>query len=49
MLSGPVLARGLRGVTEKLLLETMYHMPSMQGLEKVIIDKDVIDGKSIQF
>jgi len=39
-------ARGLRGVTEKLLMDTMYHMPSLKGLEKVIIDEDVIDGKS---
>jgi ATP-dependent Clp protease ATP-binding subunit ClpX len=39
-------ARGLRGVTEKLLLDTMYHLPSMKGLEKVVIDADVIDGKS---
>ena len=39
-------ARGLRGVTEKLLLETMFKLPTLQGLEKVVIDKDVIDGKS---
>ena len=39
-------ARGLRGVTEKLLMDTMYHLPSMKGLKKVIIDKDVINGKS---
>ncbi|MCP8352459.1 ATP-dependent Clp protease ATP-binding subunit ClpX [Candidatus Synchoanobacter obligatus] len=39
-------ARGLRGVTERLLMDTMYHLPSMKGLEKVIIDADVIDGKS---
>jgi ATP-dependent Clp protease ATP-binding subunit ClpX len=38
-------ARGLRSVTEKLLLDTMYELPSLKGVEKVIIDKDVIDGK----
>ena len=39
-------ARGLRGVTEKLLMDTMYNLPSLKGLKKVVIDKDVIDGKS---
>ncbi|MDC3181128.1 ATP-dependent Clp protease ATP-binding subunit ClpX [Gammaproteobacteria bacterium] len=38
-------ARGLRSVTEKLLLDTMYELPSLKGVEKVIIDRDVIDGK----
>jgi len=38
-------ARGLRGVTERLLMDTMYHLPSRKGLKKVIIDEDVIDGK----
>ncbi|UTC24331.1 ATP-dependent Clp protease ATP-binding subunit ClpX [Candidatus Comchoanobacter bicostacola] len=38
-------ARGLRGVTEKLLLNTMYDIPSIKGLDKVVIDQDVIDGK----
>lgn len=38
-------ARGLRGVTEKLLMDTMYNLPSQKGLKKVIVDKDVIDGK----
>ena len=39
-------ARGLRGVTEKLLMDTMYNLPSLKKLKKVIIDEDVIDGKS---
>lgn len=38
-------ARGLRGVTERLLMDTMYHLPSQKGLKKVVIDQDVIDGK----
>lgn len=38
-------ARGLRGITEKLLMDTMFHLPSQKGLKKVRIDKDVIDGK----
>ena len=39
-------ARGLRGVTEKLLMDTMYNLPTLKGLEKVVIDKDVIKGVS---
>ncbi|MEC7031027.1 MAG: ATP-dependent Clp protease ATP-binding subunit ClpX [Pseudomonadota bacterium] len=39
-------ARGLRGVTERLLMDTMYNLPSLKELKKVIIDEDVIDGKS---
>ncbi len=39
-------ARGLRGVTEKLLMETMYNLPSQKGLKKVIIDEAVIKGES---
>jgi ATP-dependent Clp protease ATP-binding subunit ClpX len=38
-------ARGLRSILEKLLLETMYHLPSQKGLSKVIIDSGVVNGK----
>ncbi|CAL7962030.1 ATP-dependent Clp protease ATP-binding subunit ClpX [Gammaproteobacteria bacterium] len=39
-------ARGLRSILEKLLLETMYHLPSQKGLSKVIIDAGVVNGKN---
>jgi ATP-dependent Clp protease ATP-binding subunit ClpX len=39
-------ARGLRSILEKLLLDTMYHLPSQQGLQKVIIDQGVVNGKN---
>lgn len=35
-------ARGLRSIIEKALLETMYELPSMDGVKKVIIDKSAI-------
>ena len=39
-------ARGLRAIVEHALLDLMYDIPSMVGLQKVIIDKNVILGKS---
>lgn len=39
-------ARGLRSIIENVLLETMYNLPSMDGVEKIIIDKMVIKGES---
>jgi len=39
-------ARGLRSILEAVLLDTMYELPSMEGLSKVIIDEDVIDNRS---
>ncbi|MEE9448339.1 MAG: ATP-dependent Clp protease ATP-binding subunit ClpX [Arenicellales bacterium] len=35
-------ARGLRSIIERALLETMYELPSLDGVKKVIIDKAVI-------
>lgn len=39
-------ARGLRSILEKALLETMYELPSMQNVEKVIVDEKIIKGES---
>ncbi|MDH5328015.1 MAG: ATP-dependent Clp protease ATP-binding subunit ClpX [Gammaproteobacteria bacterium] len=39
-------ARGLRSILESVLLDTMYDLPSMEGLCKVVIDEDVIENKS---
>jgi len=39
-------ARGLRSILEQVLLDTMYDLPSLEGLSKVILDEDVIDNKS---
>jgi ATP-dependent Clp protease ATP-binding subunit ClpX len=39
-------ARGLRSILEKILLETMYELPSMDNVSKVIIDNKVISGQS---
>jgi len=35
-------ARGLRSILESALLDTMYELPSMDGVKKVIVDASVI-------
>lgn len=38
-------ARGLRSIIERALLDTMYELPSLDGVKKIIVDKSVIlDG-----
>nr|MDQ2993433.1 hypothetical protein [Pseudomonadota bacterium] len=39
-------ARGLRSILEHVLLDIMYELPSIENLAKVVIDEQVIDGKS---
>ncbi|MBK46560.1 MAG: ATP-dependent Clp protease ATP-binding subunit ClpX [Gammaproteobacteria bacterium] len=39
-------ARGLRTLLEKTLLDTMYDLPSSSDIDKVVIDKSVIDSSN---
>jgi ATP-dependent Clp protease ATP-binding subunit ClpX len=39
-------ARGLRSIIENVLLDTMYSIPSMDNVAKVVIDSSVIRGES---
>ena len=39
-------ARGLRSIMETILLETMFDLPAMTGVEEVVISKDVVEGDS---
>ena len=39
-------ARGLRSIMESVLLETMYKIPSEDGVSKVVVDEAVIKGES---
>jgi len=39
-------ARGLRTILENLLLDTMYELPSLEGVSKVVIDEAVVDGNN---
>ena len=37
-------ARGLRTIFENLMLDTMYELPDDDSVERIVIDKDVVDG-----
>ena len=37
-------ARGLRSVIEGILLDTMFELPAMDGVEEVVISKEVVEG-----
>jgi ATP-dependent Clp protease ATP-binding subunit ClpX len=42
-------ARGLRSILEHVLLDTMYDLPSMSNVVKVVVDEAVIEGNSSPF
>ncbi len=39
-------ARGLRSIMENVLLDTMFRLPSEEGVAKVVVDEAVIKGES---
>ena len=39
-------ARGLRTILENVLLDTMYELPSLKNVQKVVVDDTVIEGIS---
>ena len=39
-------ARGLRTILENILLDTMYELPSLEGVSKVVIDEAVVEGSN---
>jgi len=42
-------ARGLRSIIERILMETMYKVPSETNLQKVVLDASVIQGENEPF
>ena len=36
-------ARGLRSIVENILLDTMYDLPSMDNVKKVLVDKETVE------
>ena len=38
-------ARGLRSILEGILLDTMFDLPSMDGVDEVHVDGDVVEGR----
>lgn len=39
-------ARGLRSIVEQTLLDTMFELPAMEGVAKVVVTSEVIAGKA---
>jgi ATP-dependent Clp protease ATP-binding subunit ClpX len=37
-------ARGLRSIVEVILLDTMFDLPSLDGVEEVVVSKQVVEG-----
>ena len=38
-------ARGLRSILEEVLLDTMFEIPAIQGVEEVVVNEDAIERK----
>ena len=36
-------ARGLRSIMEDILLDTMYDLPGLEGVEEIMINKEVVE------
>ena len=39
-------ARGLRSILEDVLLDTMFDLPALEGVEEVVVNEEVIDGSA---
>jgi ATP-dependent Clp protease ATP-binding subunit ClpX len=39
-------ARGLRSIMEAILLDSMYELPSLKGVEEIVISPEVVEGKA---
>ncbi len=39
-------ARGLRSIMEAILLDTMFDLPGMEGVEEVVISAEVVTGEA---
>ncbi|QDH14620.1 ATP-dependent Clp protease ATP-binding subunit ClpX [Oecophyllibacter saccharovorans] len=39
-------ARGLRSIMEKILMETMFELPGQTGIEKVVVNREVAEGRT---
>jgi ATP-dependent Clp protease ATP-binding subunit ClpX len=42
-------ARGLRTIMEGTLLNSMYELPSLENVSKVVVDESVIEGEAEPF
>jgi ATP-dependent Clp protease ATP-binding subunit ClpX len=39
-------ARGLRSIMEGILLETMFELPGLSGVEEIVVNREVVEGSS---
>jgi ATP-dependent Clp protease ATP-binding subunit ClpX len=39
-------ARGLRSILEAILLDTMFELPTFQGVEEVVVNGEVVEGRT---
>jgi len=39
-------ARGLRSIMESILLETMFELPSLEGVEEIVVNQEVVEGRA---
>ncbi|MBX6370326.1 MAG: ATP-dependent Clp protease ATP-binding subunit ClpX, partial [Rhodospirillales bacterium] len=39
-------ARGLRSIMEAILLEPMFDLPGMSGIEQVLVGRDAVEGRA---
>ena len=39
-------ARGLRSIMEAILLETMFELPSYEGVEEIVVNAEVVEGRA---
>jgi ATP-dependent Clp protease ATP-binding subunit ClpX len=39
-------ARGLRSIMENILLESMYELPSLENVEEIVINGEVVEGRA---
>jgi ATP-dependent Clp protease ATP-binding subunit ClpX len=39
-------ARGLRSIMESILLDSMYELPSLESVEEIVINKEVVEGRA---
>ena len=39
-------ARGLRSILESILLDSMYDLPTMDGVAEVVVNREVVEGRA---
>ena len=40
-------ARGLRSILESILLESMFELPSLDSVEEIVVNREVVEGRAV--